>query len=189
MIGNVLYQQIERALWPQGELTPGSLWAILDGARDRQIVPALQMSRLDHQCLYAGDLAPELRRVAPHMVELSPRLRFTRSLLEDGWGRSWGIFVRLNDATRLRHHLRKLLTVRTEDGRRLLFRFYDPRVLRAFLPTCTRDELAQMFGPVTTYFAESADASACMHAFEFGGDRLLTTDLLFDRAAAGTTAA
>jgi hypothetical protein len=44
--------------------------------------------------------------------------------------------------------LRTLLRVRDEAGRTLLFRFYDPRVLRAYLPTCTATEWQSVFGPV-----------------------------------------
>lgn len=172
MISEERLRQVELALWPQGESTPGSLWAILDCARDRQIHGQLVMSRLDYQCLYAGDVPTELRLVAPHMVELSPRYAFTRSLLSQGWGKSWGVFARISDPTALRHHLRKLLTVRDEAGRKLLFRFYDPRVLRNYLPTCTRNELAEVFGPVTRYLTEGPGAADTLISHGFDGTRL-----------------
>jgi hypothetical protein len=172
MITETMRRQIELALWPNGDSTPGSLWAILDCARDRRIYHELTASRVDHQCLYSGSLPTEIKWVAPYMVELNPRGRFTRMLLEQGWGRSWGIFVRVNDWTRLRHHLRKLLTVQFEDGRKLLFRFYDPRVLRVFLPTCTRGELEQVFGPVAAYHAESPAGQPGVVSFAFDGERL-----------------
>lgn len=167
MISEATRRQIELALWPQGDSTPGSLWAILDCARDRRIYRELAVSRLDYQCLYSGDLATELKVVAPHMVELSPRFQFTKGLLEQSWGKSWGVFVRINDATRLRHHLRKLLTVATEDGRKLLFRYYDPRVLRDYLPTCTQEELNQVFGPISRFFVEGSETESCLHGFDF----------------------
>lgn len=172
MTSDSLIRQIELALWPQGDATPGSLWAILDCARDRRIYRQLQVSRLDYQCLYSGSLPTVLRVVAPHMVELSPRYGFTRSLLAQAWGNHWGIFVRVNDWSLLRHQLRKLLTVQAEDGRRLLFRFYDPRVLRAYLPTCTAEELTQVFGPISAYYAEGGDVESCLHSFAFDGARL-----------------
>jgi hypothetical protein len=53
---------------------------------------------------------------------------------------------------RLRHHLRTLLVVKSWSGERMLFRYYDPRVLRAYLPTCTSDELRTVFGPVPQYY-------------------------------------
>lgn len=170
MISDAQRRQIELALWPQGDSTPGSLWAILDCARDRRIYRELAVSRLDYQCLYSGSLPTELKVVAPHMVELSPRYGFTKALLDQCWGKSWGVFVRINDGTRLRHHLRKLLTVQSEDGRKLLFRYYDPRVLRAYLPTCRKDELESVFGPVNAYFCEEA---AGMSSFQFDGFKLV----------------
>lgn len=172
MISDAQVRQIELALWPQGDATPGSLWAILDCARNKRIYRELQVSRLDYQCLYSGDIPTELKVVAPHMVELSPRYQFTKNLLEQCWGQSWCVFVRINDGTRLRHHLRKLLSVRTEDGRKLLFRYYDPRVLRAYLPTCTPEELAEVFGPVSQFFAEGSEAEGCLHGFGFDGSHL-----------------
>jgi hypothetical protein len=40
------------------------------------------------------------------------------------------------------------------------FRFYDPRVLRIFLPTCNAQEVFQFFGPVVnSYLAENDDAN------------------------------
>lgn len=180
MINDVRRRQIELALWPQGDATPGSLWAILDCARNRRIYRELQVSKLDYQCLYSGDLPSELRVVAPHMVELSPRYSFTKTLLTQSWGQSWGIFARINDGTRLRHHLRKLLTVKDEEGRKLLFRYFDPRVLRAYLPTCTRDELSQVFGPVSCLFGEGAGEGNRLLAFEFDGQKLIDRSIVLE---------
>jgi Domain of unknown function (DUF4123) len=154
MIAEGLRRQIELVLWPLGDSTPGSVWAVLDCARERRIYRELAVSRLDYQCLYSGNLPTALKVVAPHMVELGPRYGFTSRLLSEGWGRSWGLFVRINDSTQLRHHLRKFLRVKTEDGRALLFRYYDPRVMRRYLPTCTPEELEQVFGPITAFLME-----------------------------------
>jgi hypothetical protein len=44
--------------------------------------------------------------------------------------------------------------VRTDAGERLLFRFYDPRVLGEFLPTCEAAQLREMFGPVQRFMLE-----------------------------------
>lgn len=172
MISEALRRQIQLALWPQGDSTPGSLWAILDCARNPRIYRELAVSRLDYQCLYSGDLPTELKVAAPHMVELSPRFGFTETLLDQSWGRSWGIFARINDGTKLRHHLRKLLTVQGEDGRKFLFRYFDPRVLRTYLPTCTAHELRQVFGPIGCFFAESGTVDPCLQAYEFDGAEL-----------------
>ena len=44
-------------------------------------------------------------------------------------------------------------------SQKVLFRFYDPRVLRVFLPGCTPKESAQFFGPIKRYFFEGEDPS------------------------------
>jgi hypothetical protein len=54
----------------------------------------------------------------------------------------------------MRQHLRRLLTVYDEKGKPLLFRFYDPRVMRVYLPTCNSEELTAIFGPVASYILE-----------------------------------
>ncbi len=51
-------------------------------------------------------------------------------------------------------HLREIFVVRKADGQEYFFRYYDPRVLRTYLPTCNRDELAEFFGPLTGLIAE-----------------------------------
>lgn len=166
-------QSITAALWPPGLRTPPSVWALLDLARDRRIHTALLESRLEFLCLYSGRLPRELELVAPHMVELLPGHRLVTRLLDEGWSQSWGVFVKIQDPTNLRRHFRRFLKVRDEAGRSLLFRFYDPRVLRAYLPTCRSDELAEVFGPVASYLTEG-EGGATLIDFRFDGRRLLT---------------
>lgn len=168
---SALVDRVIQALWP----TPKSptVWAILDCARDPQIYPALLASRLEHLCLYAGQLPAELRVAAPYLVELAAGYRFTRPLLEQGWGHSWGVFLRIGDARNLRHHLRGFLRVQDESGRPLVFRYYDPRVLRAYLPTCEPTELATVFGPIASFVVE-ADRGSALLEFSFERRKLAT---------------
>lgn len=166
-----LRQQILDALWPPGQASPSSVWAVLDCARDPVIYRLLLESRLEFLCLYSGKLPRELEMVAPHMVELLPGHRFTQRLLDEGWGRAWGVFATLDDPTMLRHHLRRFLVVRDEQGRRLLFRFFDPRVLGVFLRTCDPDQLRSFFGPLRTLLAEQ-EGGALLAEFGCSGDLL-----------------
>ena len=52
--------------------------------------------------------------------------------------------------------------MKAEDGRELYFRFYDPRVLRIFLPTCNAAETATFFGPVGQFLVEAQDAETLL---------------------------
>jgi len=163
-------QQILQMLWPQGNASKLSVWAILDCARDPRIYLALLESRLEFRCLYSGRLPRALEMVAPHLVELFPSNRLTARMLDEGWGQAWGVFLKIDDPSNLRHHLRKLLKVKDERGQRLLFRFYDPRVLRAYLPTCLPAELKQVFGPVVSYLTEDASGQSLVEFALSGGE-------------------
>lgn len=169
-MNDALRKAVVQTLWPANGRE--SVWAVLDCARDPRIYVALIESRVEFRCLYSGRLPRALEMVSPHLVELLPSNRLTARWLDEGWGKAWGMFMQVGDASDLRHHLRKFLKVQDEQGRRLLFRYYDPRVLRAYLPTCRTDELRQVFGPVSRFLAESEDAGALL-GWRFDGTRLV----------------
>ena len=181
------FRQLTDVLWPTG--LPGDLgvWAILDGARDKAIFPAVQRAALQKSCLYAGKLPRELEAVAPYLVRLEKGNEFTNLILDKGWGESWGVFLRSrSDLKKLRHHLRGFLRVRDESGRRLIFRYYDPRVLRVYLPTCLPDELNTFFGPID-YFVMEADIRTTALEFGFNGQQLTRLQMHLSVAASAET--
>ncbi|MGZ8779617.1 MAG: DUF4123 domain-containing protein [Thermoanaerobaculia bacterium] len=160
-------------LWPPGMVAAGqSTYALVDAARDPRIHPALMDADCTWRCLYRGDAARRLATAAPYLVELEPEARFTRRLLHEGWGDAWGVFIHASatlDA--LQAHFRRLILARMPDGRTVYFRFYDPRVLRVYLPTCTANELATIFGPVDRYVLESRGGGGIV-TFERGSEQL-----------------
>ena len=160
-----LLARIEEQLWPKGERR--DIWIILDAARDRRIFRMLLESHFDYSCLYSGTLPPALEIVAPYLVQLEFEDRYTRRLIEQAWGNSWGVFLRSNTRMdKLRRHLRGFLVVRDPKGESLVFRYYDPRVLRVYLPTCTREELRTVFGPVECFWTEAENTETLLE-FKF----------------------
>lgn len=162
-MANPAVELVLQALWPPSgeERTASESYALLDGARDPRIYRMLRGSLVDSCCLYEGDLPRDLAEVAPYLVALGRSSPFTVDLIEQGWGRSWGVFLSCPAIMQdLRRHFRRLLQVRDEAGRRLLFRFYDPRVLRAYLPTCRAEELRFVFGPVDRLVVEGESGIA-----------------------------
>ncbi len=130
----------------------GNLFAVIDGAAMPDLLDALYRLKPKFNCLYRGELPPDMAEVAPYLVQLEEGSGFTTWLLLKGVAKPFGIFLASpSDLLTVRRHLRRLLTVHTEDGKPLLFRFYDPRVLPTFLGTCTPEELANMFGPIEAY--------------------------------------
>ena len=106
-----------------------------------------------------------MEEVAPYLIRLLPKTAFTDWVLRDGWGKHWGIFAHSREPLEeMRKHFRSLVTVYDEDGAPMIFRFYDPRVMRAFLPTCRAAELEVFFGGISNYFAESDDRKS-LHDF------------------------
>jgi hypothetical protein len=169
---NVSY--IKEQLWPRGG--GREVWMIVDGARDRRIFGVLLDSYLTYSCLYHGDIAPELEVVAPYLVQLEYDDRYSQQLIERAWGNSWGVFLKSGASiASLRRHLRKLLTVRSPRGETMLFRYYDPRVLRVYLPTCRTDELETVFGPIDRFWLED-DSPETMLEFRVDHGRLLRNE-------------
>jgi hypothetical protein len=135
--------------------TPQGTYTILDAARDDKIYPELVNSDIESLCLYLGEKAVELATVAPYLLELKREDPFTQWVLNNGLGKSWGIFLRSSASLKeLHRHFRKFLMVYDEKGTPLYFRYYDPRVLRVYLPTCNESELKILFGPVENYYVE-----------------------------------
>jgi hypothetical protein len=167
-------EAIEQLFWPHG--SSRNIWMILDGARERRIYSDLTNSHLVSSCLYSGDIPFELEVAAPHLVQLEYQDKSTMDLIQRSWGRSWGIFLRCDARMdRLRRHLRSILTVRSWRGEKMLFRYYDPRILRVYLPTCTSDELKTVYGPVQQFFTE-AESGDTLTGFEVKSGKLLQFD-------------
>jgi pSer/pThr/pTyr-binding forkhead associated (FHA) protein len=140
----------ERALEALREAARRSLYVVLDSARDRRILELLRQSVEEHHSLYDGVEGETLAHVAPYLVRLAPEGRLLASLAREGWGRRWGIYLTsAQPFTSVRRHLRRYLMVERQDKHeQMYFRFYDPAVLRVFLPTCTVLQRSELFDAV-----------------------------------------
>ncbi len=165
--------QLEKYLFRKDNHT----YAILDGASVPDLPNKLYEMSPSNVCLYQGELSPDLVYVAPYLVHLSPGTPFTDWLLTESWGKHWGIFVQSPvSLTGMRKHFRLLLTVYDDQGNPMLFRYYDPRVLPAFLKTCKQDELETIFGQVRHYFTELPDKSQ-LTRFSLANQKLKEVEL------------
>jgi hypothetical protein len=164
---------VEECLWPK-DLTRNT-WMIVDAARDRRLYGlVLDCFYSRHTCLFAGALTPEIQVVAPYLLQLECDDPKTNRLIRYAWGNNWGVFLHCDTRLEtLKRHLRTLLTVRDERGNRLLFRYYDPRVLRIYLPTCTTEELKTIFGPIDCFSMEEELPDTLLE-FRFDQRKLIT---------------
>ena len=134
-------------------------YALLDAARDPGVRAFIIEHAPDGQSLYAG-FDEDLIDVAPYLVALTPER--IDELVPWAWGNNWGIFIR-SDATidEVRRHFRTFLIVDLE-GEQVYFRFYDPRVLHVYLPTCNPSEWREFFGAVNAFVTESPTGDALL---------------------------
>ena len=113
--------------------------------------------RPEFECLYRGDLEDDMAEVAPYIARLDADTEFTEWALS-GWGEHWGLIAVASTPFReTRLHFRKLNIVNGPDNNPLYFRYYDPRVLRSFAPTCDAAYLKKLFGPVQRYIVEGPE--------------------------------
>jgi pSer/pThr/pTyr-binding forkhead associated (FHA) protein len=168
-------QQRERVL---DGLDHAGVYALLDAARG----PSARALRLQYPevsySLYDGPDVERFVEVAPYLIKIGERSSpLLETWLSEHWGQAYGYFI-ISDAPFkvLRRHLRKFLKVDSSQGRRMYFRFYDPRVIRTFLPTCAPTELVDFFGPISHLIVESEQAHTALrfHAGESG----LRTELM-----------
>lgn len=152
-------------------------YAVLDGASMPNLLGALDTHEPEHECLYRGELEADMSEVVPYLIYLDNDTDFPWWLAAKGWGKHWGIIVQSEVNLRtLRQHLRQFLIVYDPNGKPMYFRWYDPRVLSVFLPTCTTEELKTFFGPIACFFLESADGTQAFR-FRFSEGKLQTETL------------
>ena len=140
-----------------------SLCAIVDAARDVELAyEAKCLYNKEIWNLFESDVAEALADVAPYLIVFDPNEGYLESWISR-LGKSAGIlFIAASDPYKLYAHIRSIFIVEDEENQPFFFRFYDPRILRAFLPTCTLDQLDEFFGPVRVWICESAEADGCI---------------------------
>ena len=146
-------------------------YAVLDGASVPDLLDQLYGDEPPvFLCLYRGELEPDLAEVAPYLVHVKPESPFTEWLLGNCWGNHWGIFATsAEDIDTVRRHFRNFLMVKDPEGEQVYFRYYDPRVLRTFLPTCNAEETEFVFGPITSYLCEAENLETLLSFRVEGG--------------------
>jgi hypothetical protein len=153
-----------------------SLYALLDAAKEPRVVSMLENVPETSDSLYEGEKAIELAPYAPYLVELPEDSPLAGELAAQAFGKSYCVLLTARASfDDVRKHFRHFLMVETEDGKEVYFRFYDPRVLRVFLPTCTPEEAKRFFGPIRSFWIEAREPGT-LSRFWLGEDGLLKED-------------
>lgn len=96
---------------------------------------------------------------SPYLFSYEPLSDFSDWYMEKGWGKGWGIMLRSHvSPPELIEHCRKFLHT-VDEANELYFRYFDPRVLDIFLPTCNQSQLKEFFGPIDYFMIESPNVA------------------------------
>ncbi len=160
MVDEATASAIHDALFGEDQ---ANVYAVIDAASCPDLEAKLKEHKPEFECLFAGKLKQDVARAAPYVVLLEAESDFTRWVIAEGWGNHWGIFAGSPVELKLMHRqLRKYLMVRDPDDEPLYFRYYDPRVFRVYLPTCTAQEADHVYGETLWFAMENKDGSALL---------------------------
>lgn len=113
------------------------------------------------ECLFTGDLAEELRDVAPYLCEVGLESAQIEPQLELILATQVGMLVvpreRDTEFGVVYRHFRKFNVVYGPEGNPLFFRYYDPRVLEDVLRVLDASQLEAFFGPVDSLMLMNAE--------------------------------
>lgn len=142
-----------------------TLYAVADCARDNRIYDLVH-DALFPMCLYRTEVVSPLGRAAPYLVPVGHADKLLAAWRREGVGQSWGLFVLSSEQQQapLRQRLRIFNQAKLPDGRIVVFRWWDPRVFRVYLPTCNAEELGLWFASVEEFVCE-AEGGAGFHIY------------------------
>lgn len=137
------------------------LYGVFDAARDPRIRTLLNEGVDEHASLYEGAEGAVLDEVAPFLVRFAPDSRLLERVVDEGWGRAWGVFARSTmSAKDVRRHFRRYLMVMGEGAPdRMYFRYYDPRVLRDFFAIATPRQRSELTMGLDGLYVEAEDGA------------------------------
>jgi len=160
------------------QLQPGEgLFGVVDGAQDLALAfEAKCQYGWEIVNLFEGPMANAAASVAPYIVPIHSDSGYLQNWARH-WGRNAGILLTTAAAPEpLRAHLRRIFIAQDEQNQQYFFRYYDPRVLCTYLPTCTASELAVFFGPIRSLLAEDPTGESLL-CFSRGSAGLITNKI------------
>jgi len=135
------------------------LYAILDATSFDNLLIEIGKSGLEFESLFSGEDALVLSGEAPYIVALDPaKPKAVRDLLQAAKLPHAGFIIETDASIDdLRRHYASWLNVTIEEGTQMaLFRFYDTRILLAFLGTLQATDAAAFWGPADRFYALKA---------------------------------
>ncbi|GAC1610581.1 MAG: hypothetical protein NVS3B3_19770 [Aquirhabdus sp.] len=136
-----------------------SVFAIVDAAAGDDIQKMIREYDGEKFCVVQGWKQEMYANFSPWLFALKIEEPSFKKMIDQFWGNSWGIFFCSSlPAEKLIKYFRENWIVSLPDGSHQYFRYYDPRVFRAFFPVALADQLKFFFREdIYGFFAESED--------------------------------
>ena len=162
-------------------------YLLLDAARMARHFDVFREKDCHYECLYEDRSRDDLASVAPYLVTIASGNDLLPWIKDNGFGNAWGVFISAAVGFEtLLQHFRKFLVTKTPGTGEQYFRFYDPRVLKRFLPAATAPAIIDFFGPGEAFIAEAdtkKDAIAYRHQNGVLQQDVLSADQAFSVSA------
>ncbi len=149
----------------------GRLFALLDATGFDDLPGTCRALGLVPESLYGGESQIEFQQEAPYMLRLDQRtMQNWKRLIRRALARDAGLAAVTDQPQhRARLHWKKWLSVILPDGRTAVFRFYDARILVAFLGTLSAADAQEFFGPYDAlYVLPATGADLLRHEYAGG---------------------
>lgn len=157
--GSVIISELKTVadfLWDKAEKKVCNLYAIVDSARNDEVFKFLLTDDINYRSLFDGKMDIKLFGVSGFLVECKKVSTLLKWLTTEAWGTSCSIFlISKSSFIEVLKHFQKFIRVYLEGDDVVYFRYYDPRILRIYLPTCNNKEIRSFFGEIESFFVES----------------------------------
>lgn len=133
------------------------VFALIDTAADSSLYPMACAFPGQSANLFTGLAGTEgLQGVAPWLMRLDRKdTDGMNAFTAVPWRSHWGMFIiSKHDFSDLSGHLKKNLLIRDTENRRLLFRYYDPRVFINYMETGNPEDIHALTGTGSLFVME-----------------------------------
>ena len=145
---------VSEFLLERAEKEDCQLYGIVDSARNDEVFRYLVTGDVKYKSLFEDTMDVQSYGVSGFLVECEKESPLFQWMTTEAWGDNCSVFfISKSSFDDLFSHFQKFNRVYLEGDDVVLFRYYDPRVLRTYLPTCNRDEIETFFGKVISFFS------------------------------------
>ena len=152
------------------------LYAIIDCAQHETIYTRLKQHADVYLSQYSNDVPDSLKAAGPVLYQLRKDNALSAWIITQGYQNNWFILFPSLGQTMidLRRHFKRFAMVESPEGKAMYFRYYDPRVMRNYIPSCNEEERRYIFAKLSCFWAQSPTANSYVQLNNDGSEKSIT---------------